>query len=97
MGEEAKKLFVDAQAMLKKVGVSSGRRLNKMRCAGRCARLCDRGGRAAGYSRVPCLNNLTFDHASLSRRSTVPTPDRKHLRYFGAPYVFFHAFHVAYL
>ena len=29
-----------------------------------------------GYSFVACLDHLTFDHASLSRRSTVPTPNR---------------------
>ena len=28
------------------------------------------------YSFVACLCNLTIDHASLSRRSTVPTPSR---------------------
>ena len=28
------------------------------------------------YSFVACLSHLTIDHASLSRRSTVPTPNR---------------------
>ena len=28
------------------------------------------------YSFVACLSHLTIDHASLSRRSTVPTPSR---------------------
>ena len=28
------------------------------------------------YSLVACLSHLTIDHASLSRRSTVPTPNR---------------------
>ena len=30
----------------------------------------------AAYSFVACLSHLTIDHASLSRRSTVPTPNR---------------------
>ena len=34
------------------------------------------GGGGRAYSFVACLNHLTIDHASLSRRSTVPTPDR---------------------
>ena len=35
------------------------------------------GGRGGGaYSFVACLGHLTIDHASLSRRSTVPTPNR---------------------
>ena len=34
-----------------------------------------KGGRG-GYSFVACLSYLTIDHASLSRRSTVPTPNR---------------------
>ena len=33
------------------------------------------GGRGA-YSSVACLSHLALDHASLSRRSTVPTPNR---------------------
>ena len=33
----------------------------------------DRG--EAGYSFVACLSPSTIDHASLSRRSTVPTPN----------------------
>ena len=40
-----------------------------------------------GYSFVACLSHLTIDHASLSRRSTVPTPNR-HLRHLGAHYAF---------
>ena len=28
------------------------------------------------YSFVACISHLTSDHASLSRRSIVPTPDR---------------------
>ena len=28
------------------------------------------------YSFVSCLSHLTIDHASLSRRSTIPTPNR---------------------
>ena len=28
------------------------------------------------YSLVTCFSHLTTDHASLSRRSTVPTPNR---------------------
>ena len=32
-----------------------------------------------------CLSHLTIDHASLSRRSTVPTPNR-HLQHLGAHY-----------
>ena len=35
----------------------------------------ERRGEGA-YSFVACLSHLTVDHASLSRRSTVPTPDR---------------------
>ena len=31
-------------------------------------------GGGAAYSFVACLSHLTIDHASLSRRSTVPTP-----------------------
>ena len=35
------------------------------------------GGEGGGaYSFVACLGHLTIDHASLSRRSTVPTPNR---------------------
>ena len=34
-----------------------------------------RGGEGA-YSFVACLSHLTVDHASLSRRSTVPAPNR---------------------
>ena len=33
----------------------------------------DRGG---AYSFVACLGHLAIEHASLSRRSTVPTPNR---------------------
>ena len=33
-------------------------------------------GGGGGYSSVACLSHLTIDHASLSRRSTVPTPNR---------------------
>ena len=41
-------------------------------------RRVERGGEGGGgaYSFVACLSNLTIDHASLSRRSTVPTPNR---------------------
>ena len=34
------------------------------------------GGGGGGYSFVACLNHLAIDHASLPRRSTVPTPNR---------------------
>ena len=34
------------------------------------------GGGGMGYSFVACLSHLTVDHASLSRQSTVPTPNR---------------------
>ena len=34
------------------------------------------GGGGGGYSFFACLSHLTIDHASLSRRSTVPTPNR---------------------
>ena len=37
------------------------------------------------YSFVACLGHLTIDHASLSRRSTVPTPNRN-LQHLGAHY-----------
>ena len=40
-----------------------------------------------GYSFVARLSHLTIEHASLSRRSTVPTPTR-HLQHLDAPYVF---------
>ena len=33
-------------------------------------------GAGGGYSFVACLGHLTIDHASLSRGSTVPTPNR---------------------
>ena len=42
---------------------------------------------------VACLSHLTIDHASLSRRSTVPTPNKRHLQHLGAHYVFFRMFH----
>ena len=32
------------------------------------------GGEGGAYLLVACLSHLTIDHASLSRRSTVPTP-----------------------
>ena len=41
------------------------------------------------YSFVACLSHLTIDHASLSRRSTVPTPDR-HLQHLGAHFHILH-------
>ena len=48
------------------------------------------GGRGGGaYSFVGCLSHLTIDHASLPRRSTVPTSNKRHLQQFGAHYVFF--------
>ena len=34
------------------------------------------GERGGAYSFVACLSHLTIDHASLSRRSTGPTPNR---------------------
>ena len=33
------------------------------------------GGEGRGYSFVACLSHLTIDHACLSRRSNVPTPN----------------------
>ena len=45
-------------------------------------------GRGEGTHFVACLSRLTVDHASLSRRGTVPTPTRD-LQYLGADYVFF--------
>ena len=33
-------------------------------------------GGVAGISFLVCLSQLTVDHASLSRQSTVPTPNR---------------------
>ena len=45
-----------------------------------------------GYSFVACLSNLTVDHASLSRRSTVPTPNRD-LQHLSAHHVFFICLH----
>ena len=49
------------------------------------------GGEGAGagggaYSFVACLSHLTIDNASLSRRSTVPTPDRDTSNIWGAHY-----------
>ena len=43
------------------------------------------GGGGGGYLFVACLSHLAIDHASLSRRSTVPIPN-KHLQHptFGA-------------
>ena len=41
-----------------------------------------------GYSFVACLSHLTIDYAFLSRRSTVPTPQKRHLQHLGAHYVF---------
>ena len=35
-----------------------------------------RGRGGAGYSFVACPSHLTIDHASLSRRSTLPSPNR---------------------
>ena len=38
---------------------------------------------------------MTSDHASLSRRSTAPAPNRaRHLQHLGAHYVFFHVLHI---
>ena len=37
---------------------------------------------------MACLGQLTIDHASLSRRSTVPAPTKRRLRRLGARYVF---------
>ena len=34
------------------------------------------GGRGGAYSFVVCLSYMTIDHAPLSRRSNVPTPNR---------------------
>ena len=34
------------------------------------------GGGGGACSTVSCLTRLTIDHASLSRRATVPAPDR---------------------
>ena len=45
-----------------------------------------------GYSLVACLSHLTIGHASLSRRSTVPTPNR-HLQHSGAHLIFSHILH----
>ena len=36
----------------------------------------DRRGRGGAYSIVACISHLTIDQASLSRRGTVPTPNR---------------------
>ena len=51
------------------------------------------------YSFVACFGRLTIDHASLSRRSTVPTPNR-HLQQSGANYVlsihYIGTFHLSY-
>ena len=33
------------------------------------------GSEGGAYSVVACLSRMTTDHASLARRSTVPTPD----------------------
>ena len=44
-----------------------------------------RGGGVGSF--VACLSHLTTNHASLARRSTVPTPNR-HLQQLGAHYAF---------
>ena len=46
-----------------------------------------RRGDGGAYSFVARLSHLTTDHASLSRRSIVPTPDRD-IQHLGAHYVF---------
>ena len=56
-----KKLLIDCTAVLRDT-----RRVS----------IVDRGGWGGAYSFVACLSHLTIDHASLSRRSTVPTPNR---------------------
>ena len=43
-------------------------------------------GKGGRYSFVACLGHLAVDYAFLSRRRTVPTPDR-HLQRLGAQYV----------
>ena len=46
-------------------------------CADGMAELAQKVGRGGeAYSFVACLSHLTIDHASLSRRSTVPTHNR---------------------
>ena len=43
-----------------------------------------RGRGGGAYSFVACLSRLTIDHTSLSRRSTVPTPNRDTSKHLGA-------------
>ena len=45
-------------------------------------------GGGGAYSFVACLSHLTIGHASLSRRSTAPTPNRDTSNILGAHYVF---------
>ena len=44
------------------------------------------GRRGEAYSFVACLGHLTIDHASLSRWSTVPNPNRETSNIMGAHY-----------
>ena len=52
---------------------------------GEVVEVVGRRGGGEAYSFVACLSHLTIDHASLPRRSTVPTPNR-HLQQLGAHY-----------
>ena len=56
----------------------------------------DKRGVGGEYSLVACLSNLTIDQASLSRQSTVPTPESliKTPSTFGRSLRFFHIFHI---
>ena len=51
------------------------------------------GVEVAAYLLVACLSHSTIDHASLSRRSIVPTLDEDPFKLSGAHYVFFHVLH----
>ena len=50
----------------------------------RAAAACSIGGGA--YSCIACLSHMTIDHASLSRRSTVSTPNRDTSNNWGVVY-----------
>ena len=54
---------------------------------------CSGGGR---YLFVACLRHLTNDHASFSRRSTIPTPTRD-TSYIRRSLLFFHILHRKFL
>ena len=67
------------------------RRLLETRSLTHLVFFCFGGGRA--HSLIACLSHLTIDHASLSRRSTVPARNRD-TSTFGRSLRFFHMLHI---